>query len=274
MKKFVFRFILTFLFLATLVLLVEYLSIQLNKKYGQGINGVEVYHSISKSKESKKVKKLLLGDSVGNQLYSNNSYNDSIYSLTCNQAISLAGHYFLLNNFFKSNENQLPEEVILLYIPFAFRNNLDIYAYHYFLKPFYNDEYKDLMDEYLTNRIKQIPYYYLTQIPIVKESNYSPKYSLTVDSDPSELFSPISQTYLLNIINLCNKHNVHFRLESGPIREDRRIELDELIASTTFHYKDVINNYLSNIVYYDDSLYIDRVHFDSKYIPNDFLELK
>src|SRR3954453_12185057 len=70
--------------------------------YKSSVYGPEVYRSIAKSKMKKKVKKLLIGDSVGNQLYDNESYNGSIFSLTCNQAISMVGQYILLSNFIQT----------------------------------------------------------------------------------------------------------------------------------------------------------------------------
>lgn len=105
--------------------------------YQASVNGAEVYWSLQKSKLKKKVKKLLIGDSVGNLLYNNKKYNDSIYSLTCNQAVSMVGHYILLSNFIDTDAENLPKEVIVFMTPDSFSNNLDQeFTYHYFFETF------------------------------------------------------------------------------------------------------------------------------------------
>ena len=66
-----------------------------NDKYMQEVHGHEVYTSIKKSKEKTKIKKLIIGDSTANQLYNTETdTTSSIYSLTCNQAIGIVGHFF------------------------------------------------------------------------------------------------------------------------------------------------------------------------------------
>ena len=141
----------------------------------------------------------MLGDSVGKQLYDNAKDYEDIYSLACNQAISMAGQYFLLHNYLEYNIDSLPEKVILLCTPFTLRNNLDIYAYQYFLKPFYTSEYKSLFSEPLINRIKQIPYYWTTQLPLVKTSNFTVSYELPIRN--YQIISPITECYLNKIID-------------------------------------------------------------------------
>ena len=104
--------------------------------YQEKVNGWEVYAAIRKSKQNSNVKRLLLGDSVAMQIYPcDKEYNDMV-SLACNQAITMAGYYFLLDNYIESNNNTLPENVILFINPLTLGSNMDQFAYHYFLKPF------------------------------------------------------------------------------------------------------------------------------------------
>ena len=64
-----------------------------NDKYKETVLGIETYHSIQKSKKKSKVKKILLGDSVGCQLFDNNTNNDTINSFACNQNVAMVGHF-------------------------------------------------------------------------------------------------------------------------------------------------------------------------------------
>ncbi|MCL2598127.1 MAG: hypothetical protein FWD66_10870, partial [Paludibacter sp.] len=204
MKKFVIRIAIFFLIITIIYVLCEW-NILFSGKYIQRLDlGAKiVYHSIEKSKTKKKVKKLLIGDSVAEQLYNNYDYNDSIYSLACNQAITVAGHYFLMNNFINANKDELPEEVIFICAPLPLSNNLDKYTFPYLLKPFYNKEYKPLMDEYLMKRIKTIPLYFISQFPLIRTSDYTPaRFCFPKEEKFDGIFSPLTKDYLKKIVQL------------------------------------------------------------------------
>ena len=275
MKQFIIKAISFFLIAGIALTSFELYEINYRKQYRTKVIGHEVYRSILKSKTKKQVKKLLLGDSVAKQLYDNYEYNDSIYSLCCNQAVTMAGHYFLLNNFLETNKDQLPQEIIMMYFPFSLVNNVDMYAFNYLLKPFYNSEYKKLMDDYLLDQIKGIPFYYISQFPFIKTSNYSPEYYLEYEKEG--LFSTISKIYLEKIVQLCQEKNVVFRFESAPIKMDNK-KLVEYYKPIKINIPDIghemLENYFANIRYFEDSLFRDFGHFKREYVPHDYLNLE
>ncbi|GHT02762.1 hypothetical protein AGMMS49525_06750 [Bacteroidia bacterium] len=236
--------------------------------------GSEVYHSLNKSKKKKLVKRLLLGDSVAKQLYDNDVYNDSIYSLTCNQVISAAGYYFLLNNFITTNKEQLPEEVILLCNPRSLGNQLDAKAFNYFLKPLYKKEYTGLMNKPLKERIKQIPFYWASQIPLIKASCFTPTY----ESLPRDygLFSPIAQTYLDSIAELCKTNDIRFRLEPVPMKKSSYKEMLDLKQHIKYMPQmdaAILTHFFDQYTFLEDSLFLDHSHFYKEHIPQDYLKL-
>jgi len=274
MKKFIIKGILFLLIAAIILTSFELFNIYYSKDYTTKVHGAEVYWSIFKSKNKKQVKKLLIGDSVCKQLYDNYEYNDSIYSLACNQAITVAGQYFLLYNFLQTNNDQLPQEIILFYNPGSFENNIDIYAFQYFLKPFYNAEYRGLMDDYLLSRIKEIPFYYITQLPFIKTSNYSPEYQLK--NEEYGIFSPLSKIYLEKIVQLCEEKNIVFRLEPVPVKKMNEEIIEKLKQNKTNIpdiNPDILEDYFSKVTYFEDTLFIDNAHFKREYIPHDYLNL-
>lgn len=233
------------------------------------LNGSEVFKSIYKSKKHKKVKKLIIGDSVAEQLYSANEYNDSIYSLTCNQAITLAGQYCLLDNFLRINKDSLPEKVILFYNPFSLQNNLDKFAFHYFLKTFYyNNEYNMYFDSTVTHRVHEIPYYYIAGFSIIKSINYSPAYTLP-EENGNDWLSPISKSYLPKISKLCKYNHIDFEFLPSPIRYSRKNEIKNIYKDTTT----LMQNYIHKIRLMNDTLFIDKGHFKHNYVPKDYLNL-
>jgi hypothetical protein len=259
MKKFIvkiiFIFIIGFIIFYTIVLL-----LLITNTYKIYVAGNDTYTSIKKSKEKSNKKILLIGDSVGRQLFNNSSDNDSINSLACNQAIGVIGQYFLLKNYF--NVENRPKEVYMLYSPFSFKNNLNqVYTFHYFLKPFYNQEYKSLFSNTAIHQTKKIPYSKFCQEPYILTTNWAPIFE-PQDSIKYSFLSPISKEYLEKIKILCATNDSKLYILPTPTRESNRNTVNN-INSKEFLGLNVENElryYLNNIVYLPDSLFVDDVH--------------
>ena len=134
----------TFLLIFSSLYLAKNIKEVSNGEYKYTLPGREIYQAIGKSQRKTNIKKLIIGDSTGNQFFNVFTDEDSIYSLACNQVIGMCGHYFLLDDFLKNGNR--PEHVYMIFNVFSFSNNLDQnYTFHYFLKPFYKKEYRDRM---------------------------------------------------------------------------------------------------------------------------------
>ncbi len=276
MKKFILRFIIMAIVIFGLLNLYSAIRIYLTYKdpwgkYALSLNGSEVFKSIYKSRQKKNVKKLIIGDSVSEQIYSANDYNDSIYSLSCNQAITMAGQYCLLKTFLEINKEHLPKEVIVYYNPFSLQANLDRFAFHYFLKTFYyTNEYQESLDEEcVKHRVKQIPQYRLAALPLTKSINWSPKYQLPNENKGSWC-SPITLLYLHKIENICKEYNIPLRFTASFIKENRLNELTDLYKENDV----LIKKFVNTIVCRPTNEFIDDIHFKHEYIPQDPLKLK
>lgn len=237
-----------------------------NDKYMQEVHGHEVYTSIKKSKEKTKIKKLIIGDSTANQLYNTETdTTSSIYSLTCNQAIGIVGHFFLLNNYLKAGNH--PEDVYMIYSPLGFWDNLDqIYTYHYFLKPFYNEEYKPLMTENVFKQIYKIPFYYVCQNPIVLTSDWSPE--LMTEKRDYTFFSPISKEYLEKIVSLSREYRFNLHIIPPFISEYwhdtiNSFNINEIKGQL---FSKEIKTYLKKINYINDSCFSDHLHLKHNHL--------
>lgn len=243
-----------------LILQVRPLYLLYKDRYKETVAGNEIYYSIAKSKQKKKSKKILLGDSVGKQLFDNKTNNDSLNSLACNQSIAMVGHYLLLNNYLNAG-NEI-DTVYMLFSPFTFKNNLDqIYTYHYFLKPMYIDEYKPLFTETVNKQIEKIPYARFCRFPMILTSDWAPDFK-SKDSVTYTLLSPISIEYLTKIKELSIQH--HFKLimlpppasmSKKPLIE--KMDQQEIVKN---NLSDVFGNYFKNFVYYEDAKFFDGTH--------------
>lgn len=232
---------------------------------------------ISKIHTFKKVKRLILGDSTGQALYPYDERKEDILSLACNQAITMAGQYFLLRNFVEANADNLPDEVILIYSPFSFSNDVDYLAYHYFLKPFPYWKYRHFYTPHLMSRIKSIPWYWTANLPFIQNSRYTPRTAVPSIGAEEVSISQLSQEYLLKIIELTKEYDIRFVLYSSPVREDRRNEVD-VFTSDVAKIEDSIllsylRPYLETISYMPSSLFFDEVHLYDEYVPYDYLHL-
>ncbi|MES2567352.1 MAG: hypothetical protein V4565_10820 [Bacteroidota bacterium] len=206
------------------------------------------------------MKKLLLGDSVGNQLFPNTTANDTVNSLCCNQAIGIIGHFFLLNNYLEAGNDV--DTVFMLFTPSSFLNNLNqIYTYHYFLKPFYKNEYKPLFTATVNEQIKKIPYSAFCQVPTILTSNWAPNFK-SKDKIDYTFISPVSAEYLKKIKLLSIRHNFKLIILSPPVSFRKKMKFDKInkneIAKNNFD--DEFKDYFKTIIYLNDSLFMDGTH--------------
>lgn len=229
--------------------------------FEKNVNGWEVYAAIHQSKTKQKKKKLILGDSVAMQLFPCDNDYDSIASLACNQALSMAGYYFLLTKYLNTNQENLPSEVILLINPLTLSNNLDHFAFHYFLKPFYRTEYYPLFSDYLVLRCQEIPHYWSARLPFIRSSSYSFAYEMP--EEQYALVSPIAREYLQRITHALSNRNITFRIVPLPVSEEKRELLDDKyersIANTELPIE-IIQNIQAHTQYYPKECFKDKVH--------------
>jgi len=252
----------TVLFLLLIVVFIETTSTILlfNNLYLFNYPGKDIYISIEKSKKKNKTKILLLGDSVGKQLFDNKQNFDRLNSFACNQAISMAGQYFLLHNYLEAGNNI--DKLIIIYNPFSFRNNLNqVYTFHYFLKPFYNSDYLSLFSSTVNEQINKIPYNKFVQLPHIRITSWAPEFN-TTEPEITSLLSPISIEYLNEIKNLANQYNFEINILPPPISVTRKNEIEKLKLDvfTECNLKQEFEDYFTKITYLDSTEFSDGIH--------------
>lgn len=243
-------------------------------RYEKKVNGAEIYYALFSSKTERKVKRIVLGDSVGCQLYPSNQEYDSVVSMSCNQAITMAGHYFLLKNFIETNQEDLPEEAILLITPFSLSNDVDKYAYHYFLKPFPYCQYSNLYTNHLKERIQTIPFFWSANLPFIQTSSYSPKWAVPLTAS-NQSISQLSYEYLIKMDSITKCNGIKFQMISTPVRDDRRDDMDSFWNHLPTDYADKLDDllqpYKESVIFMPSDYYRDKVHFLGDKIPDDYL---
>jgi hypothetical protein len=272
MRRFILN-ILLFFCIAVLLFYIKPTYLLVNDIYKNTVAGKEIYISILKSKQKKKSKKLILGDSVANQLFPNTKNNDTINSLACNQAVSLVGQYILLNNYINSG-NKL-DTVYLIFNPFSFRNNLNQeFTFHYFIKPFYTSEYKHLLSNLVYEKVHNVPFFYLAHEPYILTSNWAPDFKNT-EKNSFTFLSDISSEYLQKIKKICINNNIKLRILPVPTtsKNKKLIQKFNLNEITNVDMNEEFKNYFSEIIYLDDSLFIDGTHLKKPSVYTDFYNI-
>jgi hypothetical protein len=231
-------------------------------RYKRTVAGKEVYYSIRKSKQRNVLSsRILLGDSVAYQLFKNTTSNAPLYSLACNQAVGMTGHFILLDNYLKAGNHV--DAVYLLFSPFSFSNNLNqVYTYQYFLKPFYTDEYFPLFTETVVRQIHKIPYYYLSRYPNVLTSNWAPDF-VSKDKINYTFLSPVSAQYVAKIRELSIKYDFEFVIMPTPISMSNKPKIEKMNKNeiAVNNLESEFKNYFNDILYLDDSNFIsDGAH--------------
>lgn len=233
----------------------------INNKYEKSVAGSETYASINISKQKSMKKKLVLGDSECYQLFPNTDDHGSFLSLACNQAIGMVGHYLLIVNYLNSG-NKI-DTLFLLFGPEGLNNNLDqVYTFHYFLKPFYKEEYKPYFSLQVYEQIKKIPFWYLCREPYILTSNWAPNFN-TENISEFIFLSPIAEEYLKKIIVLGEENNFNIKVIAAPISIERKNQLDSIYLEEIRHsdLNEVLKSYFDSILWLPDTYFLeDGVH--------------
>lgn len=274
MKRFLFRLFVFFVFICVIVYCSGNLLYYCISKYGRNfLNNADykVTESILRSRKHKKVKKLVLGDSVASSLYGE-SEDSCVYSLCATVAITPVGHYLLCANFIDNNEEQLPEEVILILNPLCWTNTMSGgLFYSTFTKNFFNDEFKKFLAKDEIEYLNKETFACLCDQRWYQLSPYIPETYQIQES--GKCIAPIQYKYVLMMKHLCDKKGITFRLCSGPVRKsleeviERKRQNDDLCENPLFE------DYFASIKYLDDDNFVDQLHLKTDCVPRDYLHL-
>ncbi len=231
---------------------------------GKNLIGIEVFEALREaSTPHPEVTDIYLGDSVAHQIFTGGSKQlPNILSLPCNQAISMAGQYLLLQKALA----QCPKtkKVFLFLRPSSFCNNLDQpYTNDYFCAYFHNQstvwevwqvkhDYNFLKDHLLRMLVPNIMATNswlnhsseVWQLQLKVRANHG-KSTPVVDEPPS----PISMHYLTKMRELCRSRGVALFILPCPC------------PATEKKYASILGLFDAPVRIYDETLFFDGIHF-------------
>lgn len=239
----------------------------------------EVYEAIELCTKTSSYEGLILGDSVAHQIFnpSTQHYSDKYLFAATNNAITIFGNYLLLVKFYRSNP-QL-KEVKLIFRPDGFSTDINPKRfYQYVVQPFYDNDYITEIDPEIKNKVETIftekrvnsSFYrnLYSNFPTLRQ-NFLTKISYEEKTDKNDI-SLINEIYLKKIISFCTKNNILLNITSSPV-SNKYSKADFLKVSNTLQNKigkEYFSNYLDSILFFNDSEFLDEVHFTGEAINN------
>jgi hypothetical protein len=246
---------------------------------GHAVENGFIYDSIAKSRQKWPDSEVfVLGDSVATQMYPPKEYSGRINSLSMVNPCTLAGQYFLLKRLAEGNELR-GKKIILAITPATFGMDLSHKGtFHYVLKPFYNAEFSPWKEEAFKTRITNPTLAMLSQLPIVRCSNWISPIPYLNEVQPNRTFiSDINHEYLLKIKSLVEKEGGTLELKCTVQPESKRGSFEERMKSDmeAMDLGKIFQGYLESAIYFPDSLFSsDQVHLiNPKSAPQNLLSL-
>ncbi len=190
----------------------------------------EVYDAQARSRALTQAPTIFLGDSVSHQLILHRDpAPERIHDLTCNAAISLAGHWLLLRQFAERNPMR-GRRVVLAYHPDSFIFNLDDkFSFGYFVRPFNRAPYARHFTDLVRSRVRSVPLQFLVHLPSVRASDWSPRWVPRPAGDSAPHYprlSAVSVEALRAIQTMAAREGFRLHVASPPVSEETYARFD------------------------------------------------
>lgn len=248
----------------------------------------EIVPFVERVQEKNDCSKLIIGDSVCNQIFERYYEMNDVYCICgSNQAISLSGQYILAKEFIKNHENVTDIYLILTMGSLGTGYGAKL-GYQYAVMPFVltdtignlDDETRDLMAKRYGRFFCQRPV-----VKLIDQSPLSMKLYLNMLAKKNELFttetdrviSKVSYKYLYELQTLCESEGVTFHLIPGPHADsEARHNLEQQLREEIMVNGDSdipeLKSYPDQIIYYPEEAFRDGIHFDEKVVNDDFFD--
>ena len=276
MKKFIIK-ILIYFFVLIIVMSITLLVFQLTDVFTDKTGPSDVV-KISSLKTNKSIKKIYIGDSVADQLFGHNSLDSTgCVSMTLNAAMTVYGHYLLLDNFCKTNNkfvNSSTEVVLIVSLKGLATDLTRPTTYNYFIKPFYNTNFILKYNEpYVINKLSNYNFVNISQYPIVK---YRPFLTENIDNlNSTRMLSEINIIGIKKIVKLCKIRNIKCSIYIMPLSDYWKSDIRILNSEFKNAGLISISNILGHLKLTPDKYFVsDHVHFKNEFEGREFLNGK
>lgn len=288
MKKIIFKFLILFIILIFICGIVEVLSIVPNirpyiaKLANAGesrLGSDELEPILSWVKEEDTSNKLVIGDSVANQLFGALSGVNADYKVaTGNQAFTMIWQYIFVKEYIANHPNAT--DIYFIITPNTLGSEIEpLLSYQYVAIPLIQNGYLHEVDklahdellENFGNILLQPSVVYLMDKSCINRKLYyylAGKKHWKTEEGNKTVLSSLSEDYLRKMVEYCTEKQVTFHLIPAPIKDIQ--ENHEMIQNikTEFEKSGLIEffpHFCDDIVLYPADMFKDSLHFSDEY---------
>lgn len=234
----------------------------------------EIKPYIAKVQAPDGTSKLILGDSVGRQLYVGlQQYNEDIAIVGSNAAITMAGQYILAAEYIENHPEAT--DIFLVILPESLCRTFDTkWGYQYTVMPFVETGTIDRLDNNTIESMESVYGEFFMRTDIVWKIDHSAinrKLYLNLLKEHSESYVQsskfeLAEQYLVKMYELCEANGVTMHLYACPLADTRVEE----IAGMKEQYKESVlyeyfPDFMENIYFFPVEEAADGVHFSGDY---------
>ena len=239
----------------------------------------EVAEYIGFVREEGDYTRLIVGDSVCNQMLNNMHDRNTEYCIAGNnRALTVAGEYLLVREFLELHEGIT--DVYLIIGLDALQADIDTtYGYGYVVIPFLRERMLQNLEEETLDEVEERFGYLFVQRPVamlVGNSSVNRKLYSTYIKDHTPVvpytgqieLSNLAATYLVKINTLCEEYGAVLHLLPDPLADNESRHIQEEGLKIDFAVRgldELFPNYFNEIMFYPDEQFGDGIHFGEPY---------
>lgn len=273
-------------FLSTLSPLTSVIDMITNSVSYQTLGSGETISLYQKGNETENKEKLILGDSVADQLYVYRD-NEEYCVMTGNMAMSLVWQYVYARDYMARNP-ELTDVYLCMTadtLEYSFETNL---TYFYLVVPLGETNNMDVLEDGQQELLEDMYGSLFMKEPMVDYIGMSglnkkmyinavnkyyeifPNKKIKVEKDDNPDFS-IAETYILKMYELCKENGVTLHLIPNPKKDIP--EYREYMAELEEKYKlsplyEINPDYFEQIVWYPEECFKDELHFTDEFLED------
>lgn len=228
----------------------------------------------ARAKEANGSTRLIIGDSIANQLFSGlQAYNSKTDILTTNAALMITGQYLLAEEYIKNHPDAT--DIFLVIHPLALTRTFDTeWGYRYAAMTYVETDTIDYLDENTINAMASVYGTFFMQkniVGLIEDSPVCRKLYLSyIDINGEDYIqeSPfeIADQYVKKLYDLCLENQIELHVYPSPVSEyfkNQVMELSEGYGNTWMSTK--FPDYFNQIMFYPDAWSEDLSHFGGEY---------
>lgn len=253
----------------------------------QGLGKDEVLDLLQKVNEPNGTTRLILGDSVANQLYLYRG-NDEYYIATGNLAMTFVWQYIFAKDYLEAHPEAT--DIYLCITPDSLERSFEVkLSYNYLLIPLAQTNNMDALDEEQYSLLKDMYGSFFVKpetVRFIGASGLNTKLYLNAVENFYTLFPQrrsrvektsapdlnLAETYILNIQTLCDEHDVTLHLIPNPKMdtEENREYLKQLEDEYRHSPLYQINpGFFEQIIFYPEEVFKDDLHFKDEFLEDE-----